>query len=124
MKEVMAVLRIDKIGKTKKALEDAGIASFTAKDCLGRGVGFVDAKTLVGAEMGYDEAIEQLAAGKRLFSKRSVSVVVPDEWVDKTVEVIIAVNQTGNPGDGKIFVLPIRDAVRVRTGEQGTAALG
>jgi len=123
MKEVMAILRINMMSKTKKALEDAGISSFMAKDCLGRGVGLVDLKTLKGAEMGYDEAIQQLSAGHRLIAKRFVSVVVPDELVEKTVQAIIAANQTGNPGDGKVFVLPVMNSIRVRTGEEGPQTL-
>jgi nitrogen regulatory protein PII 2 len=123
MKEVMAVLRINMIGKTKKALEDAGISSFMAKNCLGRGVGLIDYKALKGAELGYDEAIEQLGAGQRLISKRFISVVVPDDLVETTVKTIIAANQTGNPGDGKVFVLPIMNSIRIRTGEEGPATL-
>jgi len=50
-------------------------------------------------------------------------LVVPDELVDKTIRTIIEVNQTGKPGDGKIFVTPCLDAFRVRTGERGGAVL-
>ena len=107
MKEVMAVLRVNMIGKTKKALENAEITSFTAKECLGRGAGFIDYKVLRGAELGYEEAIQQLGSGQRLIAKRFISIVVPDELVKKTVETIIAANQTGNAGDGKVFVLPV-----------------
>jgi nitrogen regulatory protein PII 2 len=52
MKEVMAILRINMMSKTKKALEEAGISSFMATNCLGRGVGLVDHKILKGAEWG------------------------------------------------------------------------
>lgn len=50
-------------------------------------------------------------------------MVVNDDEVDKVVELIIEVNKTGNMGDGKIFVMPVTDAIRVRTGETGTDAL-
>jgi nitrogen regulatory protein PII 2 len=50
-------------------------------------------------------------------------VVVPDELVEKTVTTIMRVNRTGKSGDGKIFVLPCQDAVRVRTGESGDTVL-
>jgi len=50
-------------------------------------------------------------------------LVVPDESVPKLIEAIIKINRTGNRGDGKIFVMPIEDAVRVRTGERAMAAL-
>ena len=53
-----------------------------------------------------------------------VTAVVDDEQVDSVVEAIISTNKTGMPGDGKIFVLPVADAVRVRTGEAGTASIG
>jgi nitrogen regulatory protein PII 2 len=58
-----------------------------------------------------------------LIPKRMMSLVVPDEAAPKVIETIIRVNRTGNRGDGKIFVLSIEDAVRVRTGERAAAAL-
>ncbi|MBN2162611.1 MAG: P-II family nitrogen regulator [Pontiellaceae bacterium] len=118
MKEVMAVIRMNKINETKRALNDAGISSFTATGRVqGRGKGLVDYRILHGAEEGAQEAIDQLGQGPRLVPKRLITVVVSDEWVDRTVEAIIKTNQTGNAGDGKIFVLPILEATRVRTGE-------
>jgi nitrogen regulatory protein PII 2 len=53
-----------------------------------------------------------------------VTAVVEDAKVDDVVQAIIAVNKTGKPGDGKIFVLPVMDAVRVRTAEKGEIAIG
>ena len=123
MKEVMAVIRMNKINQTKKALIAAGISSMHARDCTGRGKGLVDIQLLKGAELGYEEAISQLGNSQRLIPKRMISVVVPDALTDKTVSVIIAANQTGKSGDGKIFVMPVLDAVRVRTGESGNDAL-
>ncbi len=123
MKEVMAVVRMNMMNKTKRALADAGISSMTAKDALGRGKGLVDFKLLEGAEKGYEEAIAQLGQSQRLIPKRVLNVVVPDELVSKTVETIIAANQTGKPGDGKIFVLPVLDASRIRVSEPGESVL-
>lgn len=123
MKEVMAIIRMNKINQTKKALIEAGISSIHARDCMGRGKGLVDVSLLKGAEQGYEEAISQLGNSQRLIPKRMVVIIVPDNLVDKTVSVIIAANQTGKSGDGKIFVLPVLDAVRVRTGEAGNDAL-
>jgi nitrogen regulatory protein PII 2 len=123
MKEVMAIIRINMMNKTKKALSDAGISSFTAKECLGRGKGLVDFKALKGAEQGYEEAIQQLGGGQRLIPKRMVSIIVPNNLVKKTVDTIISVNQTGKSGDGKIFVLPILNSIRIRTGEEGDITL-
>ena len=124
MKEIMAVIRINKVNKTKKALSEAGISSFTATGkVLGRGTGMVDYRILHGAENGHPEAISQLGQGPRLVAKRLIIVVLPDDKVDLAVKTIIEVNQTGNAGDGKIFVIPVIDAVKVRTGESGDKVL-
>ncbi|MDF7801115.1 P-II family nitrogen regulator [Pontiellaceae bacterium B1224] len=125
MKEVMAVIRMNKINDTKRALNEAGISSFTATGRVqGRGKGLVDYRILHGAEEGAPEAIEQLGQGPRLVPKRLITVVVSDDWVEKTVETIIMTNRTGSAGDGKIFVLPILEATRVRTGETVTGPCG
>lgn len=120
MKEIMAIIRINKINETKRALSDSGISSFTATgNVLGRGKGMIDYRIINGAKEGYEEAISQLGQGPRLIAKRLLFVVVPDKMVDSVVRKLIEVNQTGQSGDGKIFVMPIIDAYRVRTGETG-----
>ena len=123
MKEIMAIVRLNMMNRTKKALAEAGISSITARDALGRGKGLVDLSLLEGAEKGYEEAIAQLGQSQRLIPKRIFFVVVPDRLVKKTVETIIKVNRTGKSGDGKIFVMPVADAVRVRTAESGDPVL-
>jgi nitrogen regulatory protein PII 2 len=123
MKEIMAVIRMNKISETKKALSAAGISSMHAKECLGRGKGVVDFNALKGAERGYEEAISHLGQSQRLVPKRMISVVLPDKLVGRAVSAIISVNQTAKSGDGKIFVLPVAQALRVRTGEEGDAVL-
>lgn len=123
MKEVMAIIRMNMINKTKRALAEAEISSLTANEALGRGTGLVNMKLLEGAEKGYEEAISQLGSSQRLIPKRLISIIVPDKLVDKTVKTIIKVNQTGKSGDGKIFVLPIMDTLRIRTGEKGDSIL-
>ncbi len=123
MKEIMAIVRINMMNKTKKALADAGISSMTARDALGRGKGLVDLTLLEGAEKGYEEAVAQLGQSQRLIPKRVFFIAVPDRLVSKTVKTIIAVNRTGKSGDGKIFIMPILDSVRVRTGESGDSVL-
>ena len=123
MKEIMAIVRINMMNKTKKALAEAGISSITARDALGRGKGLVDLTLLEGAEKGYEEAVAQLGQSQRLIPKRIFFIAVPDRMVAKTVKTIIAVNRTGKSGDGKIFVMPIHDAIRVRTGESGDQVL-
>jgi nitrogen regulatory protein PII 2 len=123
MKEVLAIIRMNKMNQTKQALADAGVASFTAHRVAGRGKGKVDYLLMKGAEAGCEEAIVQLGPGPKLIPKRLLDIVVPDDLVASVVRTIIATNQTGNPGDGKIFVMPVLDAFRVRTGEAGEAAL-
>ena len=125
MKEVMAIIRMNKINSTKIALNEAGITSFTATGrVLGRGKGMVDYRILHGAEAGAPEAIAQLGQGPRMVPKRMITVVVSDDWVERTVSTIIKTNQTGDSGDGKIFVLPVLQATRVRTGETATGPSG
>ena len=123
MKEVMAIIRMNMMNKTKRALSDAGISSLTARDALGRGKGLVDMTLLKGAEQGYEEAISQLGQSQRLIPKRIFFIVVKEKMVKKTVQTIIKVNQTGKSGDGKIFVMPVSDSARVRTGEKGDGTL-
>lgn len=123
MKEVMAIVRLNMMNQTKRALSEAGISSMTAKDALGRGKGLVDYKLLEGAEKGYEEAVAQLGQSQRLIPKRLIIVVVPDKLVSKTVKTIIKVNQTGKSGDGKIFVMPTMNSFSVRTGEGGDGVL-
>ena len=123
MKEVMAIIRMNMMNVTKRALADAGISSLTARKVMGRGCGNVDYEVLKGAEQGREEAINQLGPGPRLIPKRMLTLVVPDDKVPLVVKTVMDTNQTGNPGDGKIFVLPVFDAVRVRTAEAGDAAI-
>ncbi len=123
MKEVIAVVRMNKMNQTKEALGDVGIASFFAHEAQGRGKGFVNPEVLAGAEQGYEEAAALLGEKGKLYPKRLLTVVTEDDNVATVVETIIKTNQTGKPGDGKIFVLPIPDAVRVRTGEMGEKAI-
>jgi nitrogen regulatory protein PII 2 len=123
VKEVLAVIRMNKMNETKQALADAGVASFTARKVMGRGRGNVDYRLLKGAEQGYEEAISQLAAGPKMIPKRMVFVVVPDERVPLVVNTLIQVNRTDHPGDGKIFVMPVKEAIRVRTDERDKIAL-
>jgi nitrogen regulatory protein PII 2 len=119
----MAVIRMNMMNRTKAALSEAGISSFTAREALGRGKGLVDFKALKGAELGYEEAIQQLGGGQRLIPKRALFVVVPNKLVNRVVEAIISVNRTGKSGDGKIFVSPVLNSIRIRTEEEGDVTL-
>ena len=126
MKEIMAVIRLNMIGKTKTVLLENGFPALTCTKVMGRGKAKVD-YSLVNAELieGNIEArvAEQLSEGHRLIPKRLIMLTVVDSDVKKVVDAITSANCTGNPGDGKIFVLPVDDAVRVRTGETGDAAV-
>jgi nitrogen regulatory protein PII 2 len=123
MKEVIGIVRINMMNKTKAALTEAGVDSFFAHEAQGRGLGFVNSDVLAGAENGYEEAAALLGEKGKLYPKRMITIVTEDDQVDGVVETLIKVNQTSKPGDGKIFVLPVPDAVRVRTGESGAQAI-
>ncbi len=123
MKEVMAIIRMNRINDTKRALAENGYSQFTGRKVMGRGRGPVDAAVAAGAKAGSEEALALLGPAPRLFPKRLLTLVVPDDKVKGVVDTIIKVNRTGNAGDGKIFVMPLLDAVRVRTGESGDLAL-
>ena len=124
MKTVMAFIRINKMIKTKKALAAAGITSMTAEGhAQGRGRGYWDAKVLEGIKNNEPEALALIGGEPRLRPQTLILITVPDEKVSTVVETIIEANQTGEHGDGKIFVLPEMDAIRVRTGESGNAVL-
>ena len=123
MKEVIAIVRMNMMNQTKKALTEAGVDAFFAHEANGRGKGFVNPQVLAGAEDGYEEAASLLGEKGKLYPKRLITIVVKDDFVDTVVASIISVNKTGKPGDGKIFILPIGDAVRVRTGESGIKSI-
>ncbi len=123
MKEVIAIVRINMMNQTKQALTDCGVDAFFAHEAHGRGKGFVNPQILEGAEQGYEEAASLLGEKGKLYPKRMVTAVVEDSQVACVVETIVNTNQTGKPGDGKIFVVPISDAVRIRTGEMGVKSI-
>lgn len=135
MKEIIAVVRMNKVGATKKALIKVGAAGFTATKVMGRGKLVEDKsiiterrKTLLALAQKNDQATEKLITefldGTRLFPRRMFNVLAHDEDVPKIIKAIINANKTEyKVGDGKIFVLPTLDAVRVRTKESGDAAI-
>lgn len=124
MKTIMAFIRINMMNKTKKALSEAGITSMTATGHVhGRGRGYWDAKVMEGIKNNEPEALALIGGEPRLRPQTMIMVTVPDGAQKTVVDVIMKANQTGEHGDGKIFVLPESDVVRVRTGESGNAAL-
>ncbi len=127
MTEVMAIIRMDMISKTKEALLKSNFPALNCMKVLGRGKKKVDFSLIENMISGNDftspTIAEAFSEGHRLIPKRLLSIVVKDNEVKALVDVLIAVNQKGSPGDGKIFVLPVIDAIRVRTGEAGELAL-
>lgn len=125
MKLILAIIRIAKINETKQALSDAGLPSFTAMGVLGRGrgrgLGPTYQNTLSTPEL--KNAIIEIGPEPRLKSKRIINLVVTDDKKDIAIETIIAVNKTGNSGDGKIIVLEALDSISVRTGVRGNSTL-
>jgi nitrogen regulatory protein PII 2 len=125
MKEIIAIIRPKKVIATKEALEKLGVPSVTATPVLGRGK-----QRGIAAELNIDICPDVLAQGimagmtyMEYIPKRLLSVIVRNEDVDTIVETIIKVNQTAEIGDGKIFICPIDNAIRVRTDEQGDSAV-
>lgn len=127
MKEILAIVRQQKIGATKEALLKAGFSSITCRKCMGRGKRKVDFSQVMSVlpDMAIDDKVlaEDISELHRLVPKRYFTLVINDEDVKKAVDTIIEANSTGNPGDGKIFVLPITEVYRVRTGESGESTL-
>ncbi len=126
MKEIIAIIRMNKVNATKKALADNGICGLHAMKVMGRGKMKVDFSVL--DELGVTEEIgsmlaDGLAKGTRLIPKRMLTILVQDEEVKKVVDTIIKVNREGNKGDGKIFVVTVLDVARVRTAERGREAI-
>lgn len=126
MKEIIAIIRMNKVNETKKALADVGVCGLHAMKVMGRGKMQVDFSAL--DSLGATEEIggilaDGLSKGSRLIPKRLLTILVQDTEVNSVVDTIIKVNKAGNKGDGKIFVAPVLDAARVRTGERGEAAV-
>lgn len=127
MKEVMCIIRLNTVNKTKEALAEAGFPSITCRKVLGRGKKSID-KALIEAYMEAGEVApspyaENLSERGRLIPKRLITLVVKDEDVKTVVDTVISVNSTGTPGDGKIFVLPVEEVFRVRDGQAGEDAI-
>lgn len=136
MKEIIAVVRMNRTNATKKALIESGAAGFTALKVLGRGK-LVEDKSIIAErkanmmEMAIGEDVKEAEAlidgfldGQRLIPRRMFHIIAKDQDVEQIVQAIMSANRTENKvGDGKIFVLPIADVVRVRTAERGESAL-
>ncbi len=113
MQKIEAIIRPEKLDDVKNALASAGVSGLNIVHVTGRGV----QKGVVHMGRG-GETYEV-----DMLPKVKIEVVVPDAQVDKMVNTICDAAHTGRIGDGKIFVIPITDAIRVRTRERGDAAL-
>ena len=123
MKEIMAFIRLHMVNPTKYALAEAGYPSFTCSKAVGRGKKPLAAEALQvivknAGELPANELGEHLSEGVRLVPRRSFSLIVDDEQVELAVRTIIKVNQTGQPGDGRIFVMPVGEGYNIRTGQR------
>ena len=116
MKEIMAIIRPKNYFATKKALIDASFNAASVREVLGRGRQRVVYDTAAG-----DEARE--IVGIEFVAKGLMDIYARDEDVQAIVDIIMEVNHQGCPGDGKIFVLPADNAIRLHTGEQGDDVL-
>ena len=108
MKKIEAIIRPHKLQSVQDALDEIGISGLTVVDVVG-----------CGAQRGYTEVYRGARANISLQRKVKVEAVVPDSSVDRVIAAMVEAARTGEVGDGKIFVMPVDDAVRIRTGERG-----
>ena len=112
MKLIMAIVKPFKLDDVKDALHDAGVSGITVTEVKG-----------FGRQKGHTELYRGAEYVIDFLPKVKIEVVVEDSLVDNVVEAIAESARTGRIGDGKIFVLDVSEAVRIRTGETGAAAL-
>ena len=112
MKRIEAFIRVNKLEDVKQALEDAGIAGLSCEQVRG-----------YGRQMGRTDKYRGSTYAVNLLPKMHVEVVVKDADLEDAIDAVIKATQTGEIGDGKIFVTEDLDAIRIRTGERGDAAL-
>ena len=113
MKKIEAIIRPEKLHDVKEALDDLGFHGMNFIQVTGR-----------GAQRGI---VHQGRGGETvtvdMLPKVKVEIVVPDIAVERAIDAIINAARTGNIGDGKIFIIPVEEAIRVRTGERGEIAV-
>jgi len=122
MKEIIAIIRPKKVRATKDALDALGFPCFLAVSVLGRGHQRGIAGE-VACELSPEVMAQARTGGMKYIPKRMLTLIVPDANVDAVMETVIKANQTGEIGDGKIFVCPMENAIRVRTHETGESAI-
>jgi nitrogen regulatory protein P-II 1 len=112
MRKVEAVIKPFKLDDVKEALSGIGIQGMTVTEVKG-----------FGRQKGHTELYRGAEYVVDFLPKIKIEITVSEEMVEKVVEVIVAAANTGRIGDGKIFVLPLDEAVRIRTGERGPDAV-
>ncbi len=114
MNKIEAIFRPERLNNIKDALREAGIVGLTVTQVTGRGAqGGVQVTTSRGLGTVHID----------MLPKVKLEVVVNDPDTDRAVDIIRTNAITGNPGDGKIFIYPVHDAIRIRTGEHGPDAV-
>ena len=112
MKMIEAIIKPFKLDEVKEALNGIGIEGITVSEVKG-----------FGRQKGHTELYRGAEYVVDFIPKVKLEIAVADEMVAKVVETIGATAKTGRIGDGKIFILPLEEAVRIRTGEQGAEAI-
>jgi nitrogen regulatory protein PII len=112
MKLVMAVIRPHKLQEVKNALSEIGLAGLTVTEVRGH-----------GRQRGQVEKYRGLEYSIDLLPKVKIEVVCSDSQSEDVIEIIVRAARTGEVGDGKVFVLPVEESVRVRTGDRGPGSL-
>ncbi len=112
MKRIEAYVRLNHLESIKEALEGIGVLGMSVEQVRG-----------YGRQLGRTDKYRGSTYAVNLLPKQKIEIVVRDEELEDTIEAIVRTAQTGEIGDGKIFVSDVIEAVRVRTGERGDAAL-
>ncbi|MFN8009640.1 MAG: P-II family nitrogen regulator [Terriglobia bacterium] len=112
MKKLEVVIRPNKLGDVKAALEALGISGMTVSDVRG-----------VGRQKGHTEHYRGSEYTVDFLPKVKIEVIIASELVNQAIEAICKTAKTGKFGDGKIFVIPVEEIVRIRTGEVGALAI-
>ena len=112
MRKVEAIIKPFKLDEVKEALQHVGISGLTVTEVKG-----------FGRQKGHTELYRGAEYVVDFLPKIKLEIVVEDDMVDKATEAIVDSANTGRIGDGKIFVLPLGEAVRIRTGDRGSEAV-
>jgi nitrogen regulatory protein PII len=118
MKQLIIVVRPSKIYEIKEALSKEGFNSMSIKDVLGRGKSPV---VFEANATGSGTAME--SCKQPMVAKKMIEIFTRDENCDKIINIVKTISSTNSPGDGKIFVLPVENVLRIRTGEKDVDAI-